>query len=119
MIKEIAFSVTPVVDMPRARAFYEGQLGLKPGMEAEAAGWIEYEIGAGTFAIAQADEKWKPSALGSSVAFEVDDLEGTVSKLKTASVLFDLEITETPVCHLAVVLDPDGSKVLLHKRKTG
>jgi catechol 2,3-dioxygenase-like lactoylglutathione lyase family enzyme len=117
MIKEIAFTVTPVTDIPRAREFYEGVLGLTPTMTAEEAGWIEYEIGQGAFAIARADEKWKPSALGSSVAFEVDDLETVVAKLKERQVPFDLEVTETPVCHLAVVLDPDGSKVLIHKRK--
>jgi hypothetical protein len=40
-----------------------------------------------------------------------------VGMLKEKGVAFDLEVTETPVCHLAVVLDPDGSKVLIHKRK--
>jgi predicted enzyme related to lactoylglutathione lyase len=118
MITEIAFAVTPVTDLKRARDFYEGMLGLKPGMNSEEAGWIEYDVGAGTFAIAQADEKWKPSALGSSIAFEVDDLQATVKKLKESGVRFDMEITETPVCHLAIVLDPDGSKILIHKRKS-
>ena len=117
MINEIAFVVTPVKDITRARAFYEGVLGLRPTMTAEEAGWIEYEIGSGAFAIARADDKWKPSPIGSSVAFEVDDLEATVGTLKDSGATFDLEITETPVCHLAVVLDPDGSKVLIHKRK--
>ena len=52
-VTEIAFSVYPVTDLKRARAFYEGTLGLKPGMvyEGEGVGWIEYEIGPGVVAI--------------------------------------------------------------------
>lgn len=119
MINEIAFVVTPVTELARARDFYEGVLGLRPTMTAEEAGWIEYEVGSGAFAIARADDKWKPSPLGSSGAFEVDDLEATVRTLKASGAAFDMEITETPVCNLAVVFDPDGSKVLIHKRKAG
>ena len=33
MITEIAFTGTPVTDMQRARAFYEGVLGLRPTKE--------------------------------------------------------------------------------------
>ncbi len=117
MINEIAFTVTPVTDLARARAFYEGVLELKPALVAEEAGWVEYAIGDTAFALGKADEKWKPSALGSSVAFEVDDLDATVTKLKESGVTFDMEVMDTPVCRMAVVLDPDGSKVMIHKRK--
>ena len=117
MISEIAFTVTPVTDVKRSRAFYEGVLGLKPTTDFEEGGWVEYEIGSGAFAIAKADEKWKPSPFGSSVAFEVDDLDRTVARLEDSGATFDMAVTETPVCHLAVVLDPDGSKVMIHKRK--
>ena len=117
MINEIAFTVTPVTDLSRARAFYEGVLELKPTSLYEEAGWVEYEIGAGAFALGKADEKWKPSAAGSCVAFEVDDLDATVTKLKESGVPFDMDVMDTPVCCMAVVLDPDGSKVMIHKRK--
>ena len=52
-VTEIAFSVYPVTDLKRARAFYEGTLGLNPGMvyEGEGVGWIEYEIGHGVVAM--------------------------------------------------------------------
>jgi predicted enzyme related to lactoylglutathione lyase len=51
------------------------------------------------------------------VAFEVDDLDQTVRKLKESGVPFDMDVMDTPVCCMAVVLDPDGSKVMVHKRK--
>ena len=35
MTKHIAFTVYPVTDMKRARAFYEGDLGLKSSLDFE------------------------------------------------------------------------------------
>jgi predicted enzyme related to lactoylglutathione lyase len=40
-----------------------------------------------------------------------------VARLRQSGATFRREITETPVCRFAVVLDPDGSEILLHKRK--
>ena len=50
-ITEIAFSSYPVTDITKARAFYEGVLGLKVTMEnnmGNGGHWIEYDIGATT-----------------------------------------------------------------------
>ena len=46
-VTNIAFAGIPVTDIKRARAFYEGVLGLKPSAEFADGVWIEYEIGAG------------------------------------------------------------------------
>jgi catechol 2,3-dioxygenase-like lactoylglutathione lyase family enzyme len=74
-IVEIAFSVYPVTDLKRARAFYEGTLGLKPATayEGDGTGWVEYEIGPSVLAIGAGSEHFKPSAHGGSVALEVED----------------------------------------------
>jgi hypothetical protein len=51
-IKEIAFVCCAVSDMSRARAFYEGLRKLKPNAPVGPDPYcIEYDIGAGTFAI--------------------------------------------------------------------
>jgi catechol 2,3-dioxygenase-like lactoylglutathione lyase family enzyme len=50
--KRIAFTGIPVTDMKRARAFYEGVLGLKVSSEFGEGVWVEYEIGPDTLAIA-------------------------------------------------------------------
>jgi catechol 2,3-dioxygenase-like lactoylglutathione lyase family enzyme len=51
-IKDIAFVCCAVSDMSRARAFYEGVLALKPNAPVGPNPYcIEYDIGAGTFAI--------------------------------------------------------------------
>jgi predicted enzyme related to lactoylglutathione lyase len=116
---EIAFAGYPVTDLKRARQFYEGALGLKPartfGSETEA--WIEYDIGPGTLAITNMAPQWKPSAGGGSVALEVEDFPAAVQQLKTAGYSILLGPFETPVCHMAVVSDPDGNSVTIHKRK--
>jgi predicted enzyme related to lactoylglutathione lyase len=119
MIKEIAFTGSSVTDMKRARAFYEDVLGLKLSEEMVGGKWIEYEVGSGTFAITNIDPTWTPSSQGTAVAFEVDDLDATVAGLKKNGVKFFLEKSETPVCWTAIVYDPDGNKVVIHKRKSG
>jgi len=117
MITEIAFTGTPVTDMKRARAFYEDVMGLKPTMESAGGAWVEYDIGAGTFGIGSYGEEWKPSPQGTAVAFEVDDLDAEVARLKSKGVPVHMEIMDTPVCRFAIVCDPDGNKVMLHRRK--
>ena len=39
------------------------------------------------------------------------------AKLKERGVTFDMEKTETPVCWMAQFRDPDGNKLVIHKRK--
>ncbi len=114
---KIAFTGIPVTDMKRARAFYEGALGLKPAGEFGEGVWIEYGVGDDTLAIGSVGEQWKPSVDGSSVAIEVDDFEGAVQDLKAAGVTFAAEGIESPVCRMAVVQDPDGNKIIIHKLK--
>jgi predicted enzyme related to lactoylglutathione lyase len=117
MITEIAFTGTPVTDIKRARAFYEGTLGFKPTMEAPGGLWVEYDVGAGTLGIGSYGDDWKPSPEGTCIAFEVDDLDAEVARLKSKGVPVHMAPMDTPVCRFAIVCDPDGNKVMLHKRK--
>jgi catechol 2,3-dioxygenase-like lactoylglutathione lyase family enzyme len=119
-VVEIAFSCYPVTDMSRARAFYEGVLGLTATMDIQTEGdhWVEYDIGAGTLAIANAPGI-SPSLDGCSVALEVDDFDKAVAELKAAGVAFNIGPLETPICHLAFVRDPDRNSIGVHKRKPG
>lgn len=119
-IHEIAFSCYPVTDMAKARAFYEGILGLEATMDHEMEGghWVEYDIGAGTLAIGVAPGML-PSKNGCSVALEVDDFEQALAELRQANVEFHFGPLETPVCHMAFVRDPDGNSVGIHQRKEG
>lgn len=118
-IKEIAFTGYPVTDVPRARAFYEQVLNLKPTLQYEHEGkhWIEYDIGPGTLAISNmAVDKWKPSSNGPSAALEVEDFDVAMNVLRTAAVKFVVEPMDSGVCRMAIVLDPDGNALAIHKR---
>jgi predicted enzyme related to lactoylglutathione lyase len=120
-ITEIAFASYPVTDIARARAFYEGVLGLTVTMEnnmGNGGHWIEYDIGATTLGIGRA-EGWKPSSDGCTVALEVEDFDSSIADLKNAGTPFRMGPFETPVCHMAMVSDPDGNTIIIHKRKPG
>ena len=116
MITEVAFIVYPVTDIVRSRRFYEDVFELRPTHEALGGTWVEYDIGATTFAIGVHPD-WKPSTSGATLALEVDNFDATVAQLKSSGVVFSVEPFETPVCRMAIVTDPDGSRIILHKRK--
>jgi predicted enzyme related to lactoylglutathione lyase len=115
-INAIAFVGIPVTNMKRAREFYEGVLGLQPDPEMTGEMWTEYSIGSGTLAVACIGDQWKPSDQGTSAAFEVENLEEAMARLEERQVSFDK--VDSPVCRMAVLQDPDGNKIVLHKLKT-
>jgi predicted enzyme related to lactoylglutathione lyase len=116
MIKEVAFVAIAVSDKERARKFYQETLELKPTTTALEGAWVEYDLGTVTIGVGN-HPAWQPSRDGTSVAFEVEDFDGTYAKLKERGVTFDIDKMETPVCWMAQFRDPDGNKLLIHKRK--
>lgn len=116
-IKAIGFVATPVTDIKRARAFYEEVLGLRVSEEMMGGQWIEYSVGEDTLAIANVGDSWTPSDQGTGAAFEVEDFDEAIKRLKDRQVRFAAEPFETPCCHMAVVQDPDGNKLMIHKLK--
>jgi predicted enzyme related to lactoylglutathione lyase len=117
-VTEIAFTGYPVTDMPRARAFYEGVLGLKPAstFEHEGKHWIEYDIAGAALGITNMAPDWEPSPTGPSIALEVADFDAAIATLRAAGTPFCMEPVASPVCHMAVVADPDGNSVCIHHR---
>lgn len=121
-IIEIAFTGYSVTDMKRAKAFYEGVLGLKKsrgfGQHEGEERWVEYDIGSGCLAVISGGGKdWPPSTTGTAAALEVDDFDGYVKKLRDSGVKFVIEPSDSPMCRMMVVADPDGNRVVLHQRK--
>ena len=113
----IAFVGIPVTDIDRARRFYEGILRLNVSEQMMGGKWIEYAIGSDTLAIANVGEQWKPSDQGTGAALEMENFDEAIAELKKAKVTFEAEPFETPCCHMAVVQDPDGNKIIIHKLK--
>ncbi len=116
-IKAIGFVAIPVTDIKRARLFYEEVLGLRTSDEMMGGKWIEYAVGDDTLAIANVSDTWTPSDQGTGAAFEVEDFDEAIGRLKDRHVRFAAEPFETPCCHMAVVQDPDGNKLIIHKLK--
>ena len=116
MVRGIAFMVYPVSDMQRARAFYEGGLGLKKvrnfGEE-----WIEYHLWDTCFALTtMMGPEVKPCDDGGKIALEVSDVDGFVNDLRKRGTRIKKEPFSTPVCRMAVIYDPEGNALTLHKR---
>jgi len=122
MLRKIAFTMYPVIDVDRALAFYEGTLGLTRGAHGHQDGqwWVEYDLpGGGCFALTNATPSKPSEAAGGTVGFEVEDLDAFVGDLKGKGVTFRSDIIVTPVCRMAVCVDSEGNSLLLHQLKTG
>jgi catechol 2,3-dioxygenase-like lactoylglutathione lyase family enzyme len=117
MIQTIAFVAYAVKDLGVSRHFYEDLLGLKL-TQSPNEDWFEYDLGGTTFVLTSADAEHPAPVRGGLVAFEVSDLDAEVSRLRKLGVTFNSEVAESPICRYALVLDPDGSEILIHKRKT-
>jgi predicted enzyme related to lactoylglutathione lyase len=116
-IKAIGFVAIPVTDIKRARSFYEEVLGLKASDEMMRGRWIEYDVGDDTLAITNVSDIWTPSDQGTGAALEVENFDDAIKQLNDRHVRFAAEPFETPCCHMAVIHDPDGNKLIIHKLK--
>lgn len=116
---DIAFTVLPVSSLAQGRQFYEGVLGLKATSVFDKGdmGFIEYDIGHGTLAIGCGAPLFKPTQDGGAIALEVFDFDSAISSLKQQNCAFAMDAQETPVCRMAIVKDPDGNFIMIHKRK--
>lgn len=117
MLKKVAFTMYRVHDMDRARAFYENTLGLAVGNIYANGAWVEYDLPeGGCFALTTMAKDVEPSAsAGGSIAFEVDNIDDLMEELKSKNVSVKMDIFESPVCRLAVIIDSEGNAVTLHQ----
>lgn len=116
-ITALAFVGIPVTDMKRAREFYEGVLGLKVAEEMMGGRWVEYSLNNNTLAIASVGPDWLPSDQGTGTALEVENFDEAIRYLKDRQVPFSTEPYESPCCWMAIINDPDGNNIVIHKLK--
>lgn len=118
MLKKVAFTMYPVRDTARARAFYEGVLGLVPGTTSTSGVWTEYDLpGGGCFALFRTDDIGPGLSAGGTIAFEVDDLDAMVARLTEQGVTFKGPMVHSPVCRMSIIVDPEGNTLILHELK--
>jgi predicted enzyme related to lactoylglutathione lyase len=119
MLKKVAFTMFPVKDTARARSFYETTLGLRVGSHSDSGVWTEYDLPEGgcLALFNHPDPKAAAAPGGASVAFEVDDLDALVARLKSEGVKFAADDVQSPVCRMAIMQDTEGNTIILHKLK--
>lgn len=79
-------TMLPVSDMARARAFYEGCLGLQPG-GLKPDGKFVYSVGGSILALFPKPGGTK--ADHTAISFKVDDIAASIVALKRAGVVFE------------------------------
>ena len=79
-------TMLPVKDLARARAFYEGCLGLTPG-GLKPDGKFVYKVGGSTLALFPKPEGTK--ADHTAISFRVVDIAASIAELKRAGVVFE------------------------------
>lgn len=119
-------TMLPVQDLERARRFYEGCLGLKPG-GLKPDGKFVYNVGGTTLALFPKPEGTK--ADHTAISFRVADIKASIDELKRAGVVFEdydfpgLKTVEH-VCVLgaekaAWFKDTEGNYLCLHEDLPG
>ena len=118
MLKKVAFTMYPVKDAARARAFYEDTLGLTRGSAASNGMWTEYDLpGGGCLALFAGGDTSPSASAGGTIAFEVEDLDALKTRLKAEGVEFRVETIPSPVCRMSIIADTEGNSIVLHELK--
>ena len=114
-VERVDFINIPTRDVARAKRFYGETLGLP--LEKDRPTGAEYRAGQVTLGI------WNPRTRGSSSAPTSPDSRCAsrtsprpAVELEEQGVQFDMETFDTGVCHMALLRDPDGNQIILHRR---
>lgn len=114
MFEKVAFTMLPVKDMKRARAFYEKTLGLAVGSRSSNGIWTEYDLPRGGCVALFATQSSEPGG-GGSLAFEVADLDALIAQLDGKGIYFEARMVHSPVCRMSILKDTEGNSLILHE----
>jgi catechol 2,3-dioxygenase-like lactoylglutathione lyase family enzyme len=115
-VEHVDFISVPVSDLDRSVAWYRDTLGLPQSGEG---GFPEFKLGDNVFLYLI-----DPRSLGgefrkghgSPIALRVADVAETRKELEARGVEFVDAIHDSGVCHMAPFDDPDGNRLMLHRR---
>jgi catechol 2,3-dioxygenase-like lactoylglutathione lyase family enzyme len=114
-VEHMDFVTVPTRDAERAKRFYGDTVGLP--MERETPAGAEFRAGQVTL------EVWAPESAGmdfapnpAGFALRVPDVAAARRTLEEAGVEFLGDTLDTGVCHMALLHDPDGNLLILHRR---
>ena len=111
------FAMVVTQDKDRALRFYGETLGLERQPNAHP-DWPEFETGNLTISVVDWEQigrsEFEPNS--GAVALRVPDVAATRGRLEDSGVEFLGETMDSGVCHLAVLKDPDGNRLFVHRR---
>jgi len=105
--ERVDFVAVPVSDLARADDFYGETLGLARNPHTSGDRWVEYETGNLTLGL---------STFGGGIAFRVQDVGDAKRELQETGIEFPHDMFDSGVCHGASFEDPDGNRLLVHRR---
>ncbi len=115
-VERTDFVSVPVTDLERSTRWYAETLGLpQTGFGA----WPEFKLGDNVFLYLL-----DPTNIGqqfqgphtSAIALRVADVAEAKRALEEKGVQFFGDVFDTGVCHMAQFADPDGNRLMLHRR---
>jgi predicted enzyme related to lactoylglutathione lyase len=116
-VQRTDFATVVTQDKDRALRFYGETLGLRRNEQAHE-DWPEFETGNLTLSIVDYEQigraEFTPNT--APIALRVPDVHEARRKLEEAGVEFLTETYDSEVCHLAVFSDPDGNRLMIHRR---
>ena len=117
-VERTDFITVPVTDVERSRKFYGETLGL-PWVNEGSQQWPEFQLGENVSLYLM-----DPTNIGQSfegphtahIALRVPDVAETRRELEALGVHFEGDVLDTGVCHMSFFKDPDGNRLMLHRR---
>ncbi len=116
-VERVDYIRVPVDDIEQANHFYGEVLGLRRNENSPGDDWVEYEAGNVTLAVMTPHtHEYEFAPLPpATIALRVRDVAAAKATLEAAGVQVN-EMWDSGVCHGAGVGDPDGNRILLHRR---
>jgi predicted enzyme related to lactoylglutathione lyase len=113
-VERVDYIAVPTEDVERAKRFYGETLGLPH--EKDTPVGAEYRAGQVTLGVVMsADVGLEFAANPAGFALRVPDVDAARQQLAGAGVELT-EVYDTGVCRLAFFSDPDGNRLVLHRR---
>ena len=116
IVEHVDFWTVPVTDMERSKTFYTETLGLEL---ADERGFPEFKLGDNGFLYLLKLEDIGSTFQGphdAGFALRVPDVAEARRELEEKGVVFNGDVLDTGVCHMAFFADPDGNQIVLHRR---
>jgi catechol 2,3-dioxygenase-like lactoylglutathione lyase family enzyme len=117
LITGVDFVSVATKDIEAAIEFYGTVLGLPHTVTYGKSPGVEFETGSLTLQILQSEAFGMTYQTDNHpIAFQVDDVAGARAELESRGIVFEGDILDSGVCHMAFFRDADGNALMLHHR---